>query len=59
MKDYQTAYKKGFEDGLKVVTEVDFKIKLVQVLNNTKGVGDKTIMKALETLRMMEVENNG
>lgn len=51
MKDYQTAYKKGFEDGLKVVTEVNFKMKLIELLNNTKGVGDKTIMKVLQTLR--------
>lgn len=47
-------YMKGYRDGLKAVQDVDFKIKMVQVLKNTKGVGMKTIEKVLETLKEME-----
>lgn len=47
-------YMKGYRDGRKVVSDVDIKIKMVQVLKNTKGVGMKTIEKVLETLKEME-----
>lgn len=47
-------YMRGYRDGKKAVQDVDFKIKIVQVLKNTKGVGMKTIEKALETLKEME-----
>lgn len=47
-------YHKGFEDGTKASNDVDFKIKLVQVLENTKGIGPKTIQNVLNTLKEME-----
>lgn len=50
----EETYKLGFEDGLKVNLDADFKIKLIQVLQNTKGVGDKTIEKVLETLKSLD-----
>ena len=49
-------YKDGFQDGVNAGDNADFKIKLVQVLQNTKGVGEKTIEKVLDTLKEMEVE---
>ena len=49
-------YKDGFQDGVNAGDNADFKIKLVQVLQNTKGVGEKTIEKALDTLKEMEVK---
>ena len=48
-------YKDGFQDGVNAGDNADFKIKLVQVLQNTKGVGEKTIEKVLDTLKEMEV----
>ncbi len=47
-------YEQGFRDGADAGDKADFKIKLIQVLNNTKGVGDKTIRKVLNTLKEME-----
>lgn len=47
-------YKQGFEDGAEAGDNADFKIKLVQVLQNTKGVGEKTIEKVLATVKEME-----
>lgn len=47
-------YKQGFEDGAEAGDNADFKIKLVQVLQNTKGVGEKTIEKVLGTVKEME-----
>lgn len=47
-------YKQGFEDGAEAGDNADFKIKLVQVLQNTKGVGEKTIEKVLGTLEEMD-----
>ena len=49
-------YKDGFQDGANAGDNADFKIKLVQVLQNTKGVGEKTIEKVLGTLKEMEVK---
>jgi len=46
-------YKQGFEDGAEAGDNADFKIKLVQVLQNTKGVGEKTIEKVLATVKEM------
>ena len=48
-------YGKGFQEGVEVGQEVDFKVRLVSVLSKTKGVGDKTIKKVLATLE--EVKN--
>lgn len=51
-----TIYSEGFKDGAESAEGADFKIKLVQVLQNTKGVGEKTTNKILETLKKMEGE---
>lgn len=51
-----TIYSEGFKDGAESAERADFKIKLVQVLQNTKGVGEKTTNKILETLKKMEGE---
>lgn len=50
-------YEQGFKDGTEVAGNADLKIKLVQVLKNTKGVGDKTFNKILNTFKEMEVED--
>lgn len=57
MDEYKIAYSKGFKDGALSSTRADFKIQLVQVLSNTKGIGDKTIDKILETFKNMEINN--
>lgn len=49
-------YNKGYEDGAKAAKIADFKIKLVQVLEKTKGIGPRTIDKVLNTLKEMEWE---
>lgn len=52
----ENIYLLGFQDGAEASRQADFKIKLVQVLDKTKGVGEKTIEKVLATLKEMEVE---
>lgn len=44
-------YVQGYEDGKEAAEMADFKIKLVQLLKKTKGVGPKTTEKILQTLR--------
>ena len=44
-------YSQGYEDGKEAAEMADFKIKLVQLLEKTKGVGPKTIEKILQTLK--------
>lgn len=44
-------YVQGYEDGTKDSEMADFKIKLVQLLEKTKGVGPKTTEKILQTLK--------
>ena len=51
-------YHKGFEDGVKASDNADFKIKLVQVLENTKGIGPKITNRILETVKGMELNEN-
>lgn len=52
MEEYlRLVYKEGFRDGAESANNADFKIKLVQVLNKTKGIGPKTIDKVLQTLK--------
>lgn len=53
-KYVRSIYSTGFQDGVAAGAKADFKIKLVQVLKHTKGVGDKTIKKALVALKEME-----
>lgn len=47
-------YSQGFKDGTESAEGADFKIKLVHVLTHTKGVGEKTIAKVLQTLKEWE-----
>ena len=47
-------YREGFREGTESGEQADFKIKLVKVLQTTKGIGDKTIAKVLKTLKEME-----
>ena len=49
-------YSQGYEDGKEAAEIVDFKIKLVQLLEKTKGVGPKTIEKILQTLKEGEIQ---
>lgn len=51
-----TIYSEGFKDGAESAEGADFKIKLVQVLEKTKGIGPRTIDKVLNTLKEMEWE---
>lgn len=50
----RTIYSEGFRDGTNVVNDTDFKIKLIGVLNKTKGIGEKTIAKIMATVKEME-----
>lgn len=47
----KTIYSEGFKDGVESGQRVDFKIELVKILENTKGVGEKTIEKILTTYK--------
>lgn len=47
-------YTQGLREGAEIGDKVDFKVKLMQILNNTKGVGDKTRDKILATLKAMD-----
>lgn len=47
-------YLQGYEDGAEDAEVTDFKIKLMQVLERTKGVGPKTTEKILQTLKEMQ-----
>lgn len=49
-------YHQGYQDGIRDAETVDFKTKLVQVLEQTKGIGQKTIQNVLNTLKDMEGE---
>ena len=51
-------YHRGFKDGEETAKDINFKVKLVNVMSKTKGVGDKTIEKVLETLELMENDPN-
>jgi len=48
-------YKTGFEDGVDAGNKADFKIQLVEVLNNTKGIGPKLFDRILETAKEMGI----
>lgn len=47
-------YHQGYQDSVKDGDNADFKIKLVKVLENTKGIGPKTIQNVLNALKEME-----
>lgn len=47
-------YSQGFRHGTESGNNADFKIKLVQVLNATKGIGPTLFDRILETSKKME-----
>lgn len=47
-------YRSGFREGAESGTKIDFKIRLLQVLNETPRVGEKTINNILNILKEME-----
>lgn len=50
-----TIYSEGFQDGIEAGDNADFKIQLVEVLNNTKGIGPKLFDRILETAKEMGI----
>lgn len=48
-------YHQGYQDGVKDGNNADFKIKLVQVLENTKGIGPKTFDRIMGTVKEMGI----
>lgn len=48
-------YKIGFEDGVEAGDNADFKIKLVEVLENTKGIGPKLFDRIMGTVKEMGI----
>lgn len=56
MEEFLTnVYHQGFQDGAASANNAHFKIKLVQVLENTKGIGPKITNRILETVKEMEL----
>lgn len=53
---YETGFTDGYKEGAKTSQEIDLKTKIVQVMQRTKGVGDKTIAKVIETINMEALE---
>lgn len=55
MEEYlKDVYTEGFKDGAESAEGADFKIKLVEILNKTKGIGPKTFDKIMEAAKEME-----
>ena len=52
-------YQKGYDDGVKTSTTVDFRIQLCKVLMNTKGIGEKLLYRVMETAKEMEKNDKG
>ena len=48
-------YNQGYQDGVKDGDNADFKIKLVEVLENTKGIGPKLFDRIMETVKEMGI----
>ena len=46
-------YHQGFQDGVEAGDNADFKIKLVEVLKNTKGIGPKLFDRVMGTVKEM------
>mgnify|MGYP001184927156 CR=1 FL=1 len=46
-------YHQGFQDGAEAGDNADFKIKLVEVLKNTKGIGPKLFERIMGTVKEM------
>lgn len=51
----KSIYSQGFNDGVEDGNNADFKIKLVEILNNTKGVGIKTFDNIMQVAKEMEI----
>lgn len=47
-------YRQAFKDGAEAGNNADFRILLVKVLKNTKGVGATIYNRAMETYKEME-----
>ena len=48
-------YHQGFQDGVEAGDNADFKIKLVEVLENTKGIGPKLFDRIMKTVKEMGI----
>ena len=48
-------YHHGFRDGVEAGDSTDFKIKLAEVLNNTKGIGPKLFERIMATVKEMGI----
>lgn len=48
-------YHQGFQDGVEAGDNADFKIKLVEVLENTKGIGPKLFDRIMGTVKEMGI----
>lgn len=56
MEDFLVSiYHKGFENGAKASHNTDFKIKLVEVLKKSKGVGPKTFDNIMRTVKELGI----
>lgn len=53
----RTIYTEGFRDGVDVGDRTDFRIKLSQVLNNTKGIGPTFYNRIMENAKEVQIEN--
>lgn len=50
----RTVYTEGFRDGVDAGDRTDFRIKLSQVLNNTKGIGTTLYNRIMENAKEIE-----
>lgn len=48
-------YHQGFQDGVVAGDSTDFKIKLAEVLNNTKGIGPKLFERIMATVKELGI----
>ena len=48
-------YHQGYQDGVKDGNNADFKIKLAEVLNNTKGIGPKLFERIMATVKELGI----
>lgn len=49
----RSIYRSGFSDGSEAGNKADFKIELVTVLKNTKGIGPKLFKRIMDTHKEM------
>lgn len=47
-------YKNGFQDGVEAGDNADFKIRLMEVLQKTKGIGPSLTLRIMETAKEEE-----